>query len=252
MRKFLGLAGRAAAETASAELAKQPFGLSGVRPHAAALILPIDQSGEFLRHVRLQVIPRDQVLRVLEEISAGCVSLQAHVQDLVEQTGRRSRRVFLLMTENNAEGNFMPFDREVEMYCSVVQSHCPAGSVVVLKSHPGEVLPRNEAIRARLSDTYEIVEFSAVLKRYPIELAGDLVRHCVLICMSYPTLSLRYLFGLDVIQPMDEAFIERWFPEPYWGSYKNALALYNEPLRRLSSWDGRSVLWRGTAEATPA
>ncbi len=240
IRKLFGLQ----SPEASA-LVRLPFGLSSIPPHAAALVLPIDQSGEFLRQVPLQVIPRPLVLQVLKQVGAGSTLLQANLQGLIDRT-RHSERSFLLMTENNAEGNFMSFDRDVEMYCSVIQHYCPAGSLIILKSHPGEVLPRNDAIRTRLGDAYDVVEFPGVLKRYPIELAADLIRHCVLICMSYPTLSLKYLFDLEVIQPMDDAFIEHWYPEQFWASYKNALTLYAGPLERLPSWDGRSVLWSGT------
>jgi hypothetical protein len=250
LRRFLGLAGRAAARSEARALSKLPFGLSSIPPHDAALILPIDQSGEFLRNVRLQVIPRSIVLEVLQEISASCTALQAHVQELLARTQGHSKAAFLLMTENNAEGNFMSFDRDVDMYCAIIARYCPLGSVIVLKSHPGETLPRNEAIRTRLSSTYEVIEFSAALKRYPIELAGDLVRRCGLICMSYPTLSLKYLFGLDVIQPTDDSFIEQWYPEQYWVSYKNSLALYSHPLQQLGAWDGRSLLWRGHEDAS--
>ena len=63
--------------------------------------------------------------------------------------------------------------------------------------------------------------------------------------MSYPVLSLKYLYDIDVIQPMDSEFIEKWFPKWTWASYKNSLSLYSEPLKRLSSWDGMSILWSG-------
>ncbi len=92
-----------------------------------------------------------------------------------------------------------------------------------------------------------MVEIDPRFKRYPIELAVRLVRECTVICMSYPRLSLKYLYDIDVIQPMDEAFIERWFPPRFWHSSKNSVALYEKPLERLSVWDGHNVLWSGTS-----
>jgi hypothetical protein len=243
LRRLLGIARGVAGNSAQAA-SEAPFGLGSIPPHEAALILPVDQSGEFLRHVSLKVVPKELALQVLGDVSAQCAALSRHVDDLLH--GRGSARKFLLMTENNAEGAFMTFERDVEMYCAIIEQHCAPGSVVYLKSHPGETLPRNEAIRACIGHKYELVEFDRRFKRYPIEFAARLVNECVPICMSYPVLSLKYLFDRDVIQPTDDAFIEQWYPEKYWASYKNALSLYMEPLMSLSSWDGTGLLWSGS------
>jgi hypothetical protein len=140
----------------------------------------------------------------------------------------------------------MDFDREVEMYCSIIMQYCKAGGVVFLKSHPGETLPRNERIKERLGSFIEVIELDKKFKRYPIEVWKDLVLKCSVICMSYPVLSLKYLYDIDVFQPMDHAFIEKWFPEWTWASYKNSLSLYMEPLRKLATWDGTGILWAGS------
>lgn len=215
-------------------------------PHHAALILPVDQSGRFLRDVPLTVVPRGVARAVLDRAVAGCTALQEHVEALLAASGNRQR--YLLLTENSAEGGFIDFDREVAMYCAVVRAVCPLGSAVILKSHPGETLPRNEALRANLGGDYEVMAFDPRFKRYPIELAARLVGACVPICMSYPALSLKYLYDVDVIQPMDDAFVERWFPERVWDSFKNAVTLYERPLARLAGWDRKSLLWSGAWE----
>lgn len=134
------------------------------------------------------------------------------------------------------------------MYCSIIREQCAPGSVIFLKSHPAEMLPRNERIGEKLAGEYKIVELDSKFKRYPIELWKDLVLNSTIICMSYPVLSLKYLYDIDVVQPMDHAFIEKWFPEWTWRSYKNSLSLYMEPLKNLATWDGKSVLWSGNIE----
>ncbi len=223
------------------------FGRAPAQPHAAALILPVDQSGRFLGDMPLTVVPREIARAVVDRAAASCTALRDHVEDLLAACGDRRR--YLLLTENSAEGGFMTFVRDVEMYCATIRAACPAGSAVILKSHPGETLPRNEAIRERLGQDYTLVAFDPRFKRYPIELAPRLVGACTPICMSYPALSLKYLYDVDVIQPMDDAFIERWYPERVWDSYKNAITLYERPLARLPGWDGRSLLWSGAWEA---
>jgi hypothetical protein len=216
---------------------------SQFQPDAAALILPVDQSGGFLRDVQLTVVPRATALQLFEHGAAGCTDFIAHIDDLLARHAGRTK--YLLLTENNAEGHFLAFDKDVEMYCAVVRDFCAPDSVIILKAHPGESLPRNEAIRASLGGDFEVVEIDPRFKRYPVELAVSLVRECKVICMSYPRLSLKYLYGIDVIQPMDDAFIERWFAPQFWRSYKNAVTLYEKPLERLAGWDGRGVLWAG-------
>jgi len=226
-----------------------PFGTTAVKPHIAGLILPVDQSGRFLRGVELRTVPKGVVLDLIDQAAAGCTDFLAHTEAILADCGDRPK--FLLITENNAEGECITFEREIEMYCSIVRERAPAGSAIILKSHPGETLPRNEALTAELQNDYAVFRIDPGFKRYPIELAKRLLHESQPICMSYPTLSLKYLYDIDVMQPMDDAFIERWFPKRFWPAYKNSLLLYDEPLKRLKDWDGRSLLWQGNdAQAT--
>jgi hypothetical protein len=211
--------------------------------HIASLILPIDQSGDFLKGIDLVVPNKEIVLDVLEACMSSSGELHRYIDDLVGR--HHNREKYMLLTDNLAEGNFIEFDREIEMYCTILKERCAPASVVFLKSHPGENLPRNEAIRDRLSGVFDVEELDPKFKRYPIEMWKPLVTKSTLICLSYPVLSLKYLYGIDVIQPMDEAFIEKWFPQWTWVSYKNAVTIYMEPLKRLDGWDGKSLLWAG-------
>lgn len=212
-------------------------------PHVAALALPVDQSGHFLRNVRLVVAPRETLLETLEKCASGAGGLEHYVDEVLRRHDGKEK--YILLTENHSEGDFVEFGTEIEMYCSVVKQHCEAGSLVLLKSHPGESLPRNEAIKEKLSEAFDVEELDPRFKRYPIELWRQLITESKVICMSYPVLSLKYLYGMDVIQPMDDAFIEKWFPRWTWAAYKNAATLYMEPLKKLDGWDGKGVLWAG-------
>jgi hypothetical protein len=213
-------------------------------PDIATLVLPVDQSGNFLRGVDLIIPEKDLVLDILETCGSSAVELRQYMDDLLQRYHNRQK--YILLTDNIAEGDFIEFDAEIEMYCTILKEHCTPESVIFLKSHPGENLPRNEAIKDRLSGVFHVEELNRRFKRYPIELWKPLVAQSKVICLSYPVLSLKYLYGVDVIQPMDDAFVEKWFPEWTWASYKNAITLYMEPLKRLNNWDGKSVLWAGS------
>ena len=213
------------------------------KPHQAVLILPVDQSGNFFENIPLTVCKKDIVMKITEQ----CISCTAELQNYITNilTKYNGYEKYLLLTENHAEANFIDFDKEIEMYSSLINKYCHRGSVVFLKSHPGETLPRNEKIKEKISDNFEIVELDKKFKRYPVEIWKNLVINCNVICMSYPVLSLKYLYNLDVIQPMNNELIEKWFNDWTWASYKNNITLCTEPTKNLANWDGNSVLYAG-------
>lgn len=213
-------------------------------PNAAALILPVDQTGKALQQIKVSVCPKDVVIEVLNASRESCSDLARYISEVLAMFSGRQK--YLLLTENGAEGNFIDFDREIEMYCSIIREKCVSGSVVFLKSHPAETLPRNERIVKMLDGEFEVIALDSRYKRYPIELWQELILESTVICMSYPVLSLKYLYDINAIQPMDNTFVERWFPEWAWASYKNAFALYMEPIKNLPGWDGKTILWKPT------
>jgi hypothetical protein len=151
-----------------------------------------------------------------------------------------------LLTENHSECGAIKFEDEVLMYCEILKKNCIPGSVIFLKSHPGEILLRNDAIKLQMKHYFELVELDIALKRFPIELWGGLISECEIICMSYPIISLKYLYNKDVIQPMNKQLITEWFPKSQWLSYLDAIDLYEKPLQCINSWDGKSLLWGGS------
>jgi len=213
------------------------------RPHKAALILPIDQSGNFLKNIPFIVSRRDVFFNVVENCIYSASKLQNYIESILEDY--RNSKKYLLLTENFAEANRIDFYREIAMWCSIIEDACTPGSVIFLKSHPGENLQRNKRISEMLSGRYEVVELDEKYKRYPIEIWKKLILSCEIVCTGYPTLSLKYLYNKDVINPINDVFIEKWFPKRIWDSSKNAYALYMEPLKNLDGWDGKSVLYSG-------
>lgn len=214
------------------------------KPHKSILILPVDQSGQFLKNVALTVCSKQAVLGVINKCIFGTKSLHLYIRTLISKN--KDKKKFLLLTENIAEGKFLDFNREIEMYSAIIKKYCPRNSIIFLKSHPGETLPRNKAIKISLKKYATIIELNKKFSRYPIEIWKELVTNSVVISMSYPRLSLKYLYNIDVINPMDNAFIEKWFPRWTWESYKNSIKLYSEPLKKLEKWNGKAILWSGT------
>ena len=210
-------------------------------PHLAALVLPVDPSGKYLDSVPLRVCERDAFQEAVGHCVAAVPELARYSSTLL--ASHRARRRYLLLTEHYAEVGQLPLDKELDMYCAIIGIHCEPGSVVYVKRHPAERLRKGEAIRVRLAGRFDIVLLDPRWMRYPIEIWKDIIRECTPICMAYPILSLRYIYGVATIQPMDEAFIERWFEPRLRAWTRDGLKLYTEPAERLGAWDGRSVLW---------
>lgn len=213
------------------------------KPDKAVLILPMDQSGTFLKNLPLTVCDKDIVRDVLRRLSSNCEHLNSYMDYLLSHYKNKERYLFL--TEVYSEASYLEFETDIRMNCSIIESNCKAGSVIFIKGHPTEKHPRAGRIKELLSDKYDIVEIDGKYRRYSVELMDDLVLGCNVISSSYAVLSLKYLYDKDVIQPMDKVFIEKWFPESFWRTMNNSLEFCTGTIDRLYIWDGKSVIWSG-------
>lgn len=219
-----------------------------IRPHVVALILPIDISGGYFDDVERVICSREIFLAVVEKCIKSTTKLQKYIELLLSSYNHHNK--LLILTEYHSEWGCIDFNKEVEMYIALIRRFCPNRGVVLVKSHPTETLPKNEEIVKRLKSHIKVVALDSSLKRYPIELWKNIVLNCKIVSMSYPVLSLKYLYDVNVIQPMDDKFIENWFPKWAWNSYKYALQSYTKPLSKLNNWDGKSMLWSSNASNT--
>ena len=215
--------------------------LPPVRPDVAALVLPVDASGNGLRGLQLVVGRKEAFLQAIHDCHANARALREHMHALLARTEGRAR--YLLLGEPYAEAGHVRPEREVDMFCEIVRSYCKPGSAIIVKPHPLETPGKAVHIGAALGSDYEVIAVDARFDRYPIEIWIELVRACTVICTSYAVLSLKYAHGIDVVQPMDEAFIEKWTVPTHQKWTRDGLRLYMEPLAKLGDWDGRSVLW---------
>jgi len=215
--------------------------LNPIVPQKAALVLPVDPSGRGLAGLELVCCPKREFLDAVNHCHANARALREYMSGLLLRFDGRKR--YLMLTETYAEAGHLPPTREIDMYAEIVRKHCTPGSVVLIKPHPLESTGKAERIARATGGGYEVVGIEPMFGRYPIEVWEELVRGCTVISSAYPVLSLKYTHGIDVVQPMDEAMIERWIDPAFRRWARDSLQLYMEPLERLKSWDGRSVLW---------
>lgn len=208
--------------------------------HQAAVVLPVDQSGEFFKHIPLIVCQKETVMGVIKKCFGSSQKLQNYIRKMLKPFGRQ--KIFVLLTENFAEANLVPFEKEIEMYCAIIKKYCCKDDILFLKPHHGEALPRGQKIIERLSG-YNIFELKKDFTRYPIEIWQALLDRALIITAGYPVLSLKYLYNIDVIQPFDQKFIKKWFPQGKQIFINHGVELYAESIKRLKRWDGRGPLY---------
>ncbi|MGE3702691.1 MAG: hypothetical protein AB7G08_28580 [Hyphomicrobiaceae bacterium] len=217
--------------------------LPPLRPDVAALVLPVDPSGRGLRGVELVCCTAEDFRAAIRHCHHRAEALRGYMHDTLQRY--LGRRLYVLLTEPYVQAGFVRAEREAAMYLEIIRTNCESGSVVLVKPHPAEAGGVAERLRDVASGEFEIVATSRRFQRYPIEIWTELVRRCTVISAAYPQLSLKYAYGTDVVQPMDEAFISRWIEPGFRSWVRDGLRVYAEPLARLAQWDGSSILWSG-------
>ena len=206
-------------------------------------MLPVDPSGRGLRGVELVCCRKADFIGAIRHCHDHARELQEHMRSLLDQTAGQRRHV--LLTETYAEAGHVRPERDVPMYCEIVRAHCEPGSTVIIKPHPLEAPGKGARIQAALGGDYKVVNVAPRFGRYPIEIWLELLQGCGVICTAYPVLSLKYAHDIDVVQPMNEAFIARWIEPAFQRWARDSLDLYTKPLERLRGWNGREILWSG-------
>ena len=222
---------------------KHPF-LPETKPNLATACLPVDQTGRALNQVPLVMVSRQTLLETLQQVHDAFPELPGYLKNIRECHAGRPK--VLLMTENHAECGCISVERECEMYADLLIRHARRGSIVYVKPHPGERFERHEHLAAAVAGHCDVVTLTTPFRFIPVELMPELILSCELcISMSYPRLSLKYLYDKDVLNPADPQFVERWFDPVSWRSYNNSYLFYEGPLAALQTWDGQGVLWSG-------
>lgn len=206
----------------------------------SVLVLPVDRSGEYFINVPLKTVSKKNVLIIIKKCSMATTELNQYIKDILKTAN--NGKIFLFLTENFAEVGLIDINKEIEMYAEIIKKYCKPDDIIYIKSHPGEVISRQEKIKERLSN-YKIFSIDKKYNRYPIEIWSELVYKSTIIATAYPVLSLKYLYNLDIIQPMDNVQIRNWFPKNTQNYVIGAIEQYMIPLKKLSKWDGNSPLY---------
>ena len=173
--------------------------------HIAALILPCDPGGDFLKGKLLLEVDRN----ILDELTdALAQDVQSDEDPKVPNESNADKHVMLL--GSFSESGFTTAAQEEAMYLEVAQQHVPAGETLILKAHPASHANKVRSIAASLA-THCKVEMSDD-DALPIEALKSLTRCRSVISFSYSSVSLQYLYESPVVHAMTTQRINRYFP----------------------------------------
>ena len=206
-------------------------------------ILPTDWDGKFSTNKKIMIVPKSIVKEIINDCLRGQKGLIRYCKTLIEQSNP-PRFIFLLSCWS--EAGYMQPNAEIAMNVEIIRTHIPLGSTIFIKSHPSSKFPLAEEIVNHLTNDYNVQILSNEFKRYPLELMEPLFEQSQVIAFSTVILSLNYLFGKEVINPINDSLMKKFFPVRSWYAIEAHQQWFTGSIHNLATWDGKSILWSGT------
>lgn len=219
---------------------------SKMQPHlpfdAAVLILPIDYSGTYLNHLPLYVPSREHVINVLNKINRVMPQLNEYCMDLVKNV---SNDCYLYLFVTATESGSTSLNNEVAMYIETIYENSPKGSTIFIKLHPRKNMSFGDHLLPVLMKDYNVIIINkGQFKSIPIEFWKPLIERCKIISFSSSSLSLKYIYGKDVVSGLSVEKIKKYIFKKYQKVVENDYYLVSEASDALETWDGSSPLWK--------
>lgn len=211
---------------------------------AAVLTLPLDLSGIYLDQTRLVVPPREHVLRCIEQLTAPLDVLRSYCRRLVAEHGTGAGDHLYLLSNLSASG-LTSTSREIDLYVEVIEQTARPGTAVFIKHHPRSSHEVLRAVVQRVEKEHRVIVLNEPsVERIPVELWQDLIAHCTIVAMfSTSAINMKYLYGKEVVIPLDAERIGRFFPRERVEYMASGTRMIQEAIGNLDHWDEKSVLW---------
>ncbi|MBN1166539.1 MAG: hypothetical protein JXA44_05330, partial [Methanospirillaceae archaeon] len=202
-------------------------------------ILPTDWSGKFSSDKEILIIPRSIVMQTINTCVQHQKELYNYCKTIIEQS---ISPCYILVLTNLSECGYMYPDLELNMYEEIICTNIPKGSTIFIKQHPFSLSPLGEKLLKTMND-YRVQLFPEEFRKYPIELMQPVFNHCQVIAFSATILSITYLFGQKVINPMNNHLMKNYFPESTWYLIEDTQNFLTSTIRNLTYWDHKSIIW---------
>ena len=205
-------------------------------------MLPTDWNGKFSENKTIIIVPRELVKNILTRCLAGQKDLLEYCRSILNSSNPPR---FILILSCWSAGGFMDLEAEIAMNLEIVHAHIPKGSTIIIKPHPFSKSPLTQGVLNRIKNEYDVRVVPDEFKRYPLELIQPLCESCEIIAFSTIVLSLDFLFGKKVINPMNEELMKKFIDSRMRYSIEDSWQWLTGSVENLPAWNGKSLLWSG-------
>jgi hypothetical protein len=133
------------------------------------------------------------------------------------------------------------------MWLDILEPHLAGHPVVVVKGHPGEheELARWPILAEHLAGRAEVIPFATAHKRMPLEAFSGLLGSFALVTSAFARVSLKYMSGIDIPNPLTDERIRAYFPKWFHPHITKIAQDQDAYIAALRRWSGRGMLYRG-------
>ena len=197
----------------------------------AVLILPCDPGGDFLRGKQLLLVDIASLTEVLNTLSeATSLSINGKYN-----TSADRQNAVVILLGSYSESKLTTEGQERDLYTQAARENIAKNQKIVLKPHPASSAEKTLRIQRALSAAYtvEIEDYDEL----PAEFIPALAEFDCVISFSYSSVSLKYLYGIDVLHALTDEMIKTYFPVKSWSWMRNSNDLYLEQLIAITGWN---------------
>ena len=210
-------------------------------PDCLSVAIPIEKSDRLTKIAPLLIVTRSTALDILNKVSSelGLLDMESH---LLSQIG--DRKCLLLVMSNWSEADMATAEGEIDIYMEMLRPHLTDNCVVLAKAHPGcaDIAWRFQKLAGLLEDKAELLIFPAKLKRFPLELFGELLRRCTIVAHSSVLFSARYFYGGNAVSSLTHQIITRYLKPEYHDLTREDLDMDAGFVEAIRRWNGKDVI----------
>jgi len=182
--------------------------------HRAILMIPSDPGGDFLINIPLDIPSRANIQSVLTLLEANTPNELQHIKRTPDiEKNKKNTLVFFILSNLN-EAKLTTLNNEIRLYQDIIDTHAPKNAQLLIKAHPGSNAHTLTALKTQLTHPGGIDYIPQAHAVYPVELNKTLLFETEkILSISYSSVSIPYLYGIEVVHALDATLIDKYFKD---------------------------------------
>lgn len=210
--------------------------------------MPISDYGFTLPSHKLHILSKTRFFEAVDFIrkSVGAADYEAEL--LQSASGRPA---IILATENYVESGLLTMEQEIPMWLDMLEPYLAGNPLIVVKRHPGETQARWPLLAERLAGRAEVCDFAPIHQRLPLEIFTGLVGRFEFVTSAFLRVSLNYMHGAIIANPMTETIVQTYFPEWFRPQMDKISRSQDRYIAALAGWDRKGMLYSEQTDRRP-